>query len=98
MKRIAIVVSDSGAFVQLKFVKSKIEITTVGSPSQGVEEVPIDYDGSEVEVSFNPSFLIAPFKYLAADKVTMQLNDGYNPVALSCGDGFLYVIMPMRNK
>jgi len=98
MKRIAIVVSDSGAFVQLKFVPSKIEITTVGSPSQGLEEVPIEYDGPEIAVSFNPAFLIAPFKYLAADKVTMQLNDGYNPVALSCGDGFLYVIMPMRNK
>jgi DNA polymerase-3 subunit beta len=98
MQRISVVVQDSGAFVQLKFVKSKIEITTVGSQSQGLEEVPIDYDGPEIAVSFNPVFLSSPFKYLDADKVTMQLNDGYNPVALSCGDGFLYVIMPMRNK
>ena len=98
MQRISIVVSESGAHVQLKFDKAKIEITTVGSSSQGMEVVPIEYDGPEITASFNPVFLSAPFKHIDADKVTMQLNDGYNPVALSCGDGFLYVIMPMRNR
>ncbi len=98
MQRISIIVGESGAHVQLKFNKGSIEIMTVGSSSQGTEMVPIDYDGSEITASFNPVFLSAPFKYIDADKVTMQLNDGYNPVALSCGDGFLYVIMPMRNR
>jgi DNA polymerase III sliding clamp (beta) subunit (PCNA family) len=30
--------------------------------------------------------------------MNFQINDGFSPIALSAGDGFLYVIMPMRQK
>ena len=99
MQRISFVVSETSAWVMLTFgnneVKMKASSTEKGS---GEESVKIEYDGPEMSASFNPAFLLAPFLHLDADKVTMQFNDGYNPVALSCGDGFLYVIMPMRSK
>jgi DNA polymerase III sliding clamp (beta) subunit (PCNA family) len=33
-----------------------------------------------------------------ADKIKMKVNDGFSPVAIEGGEGFLYVIMPMRNR
>jgi len=96
MQRISLVVSESSAYVQITFKDGKVEMKAASTEiGEGLESVNIDYSGPEISVSFNPGFVLAPFKHLDADKVTMQLNDGYNPVAISCGDGFLYVIMPM---
>jgi DNA polymerase-3 subunit beta len=99
MQRISLIVSESSAYVQITFKDGQIEMKASSTEiGEGLESVNIEYSGPEISVSFNPVFVLAPFKHLDADKVTMQLNDGYNPVAISCGDGFLYVIMPMRNK
>jgi DNA polymerase III subunit beta len=99
LQRISNVVSESNSYVNIKFDSNCIDMQASSTEiGEGSETVDIEYSGPEVTVSFNPVFVLAPFKHLDADKITLQLNDGYNPVALSCGDGFLYVIMPMRNK
>jgi DNA polymerase-3 subunit beta len=99
MQRISLVVSESSAYVLMTFTEGKINLKAASTEiGEGLESVPVEYSGPDISASFNPLFVLAPFKHLDADKVTMQFNDGYNPVAMSCGDGFLYVIMPMRNK
>jgi DNA polymerase-3 subunit beta len=99
LQRMSIVVSESSAYVKLTFADNKIEMKAASTEvGEGSESVPIEYTGPEIVVSFNPIYVLAPFRHLDADKVVLQMNDGYNPVALSCGDGFLYVIMPMRSK
>jgi len=99
LQRMSIVVSESSAYVKLKFADNQIEMKAASTEfGEGMESVAIEYIGPEIAVSFNPLYVLAPFKHLGADKVVLQMNDGYNPVALSCGDGFLYVIMPMRSK
>jgi DNA polymerase-3 subunit beta len=99
LQRIINVVSDNNVHVLLFFgdnaIKMKAASTEIG---EGEETVDIEYNGDLITASFNPVFLLDPFKHLDADSITMQLNDGFNPIALSSGDGFLYVIMPMRNK
>jgi len=65
---------------------------------EGTDVLPVEYNDGEVNISFNPAFLAAPFKHLDADKVNIRMNDGFSPVAVEGGGGFLYVIMPMRNK
>lgn len=99
LQRISNVVSDNNSYVNITFASNSIQMKASSTEiGEGNETVDIEYSGPEVSVSFNPVFVLAPFKHLDADKITLQLNDGYNPVAISCGDGFLYVIMPMRNK
>jgi DNA polymerase-3 subunit beta len=99
LQRMSIVVSETSAYVQLTFNDNKIDMKAASNEvGEGSESVPIEYTGPEIKVSFNPIFVLAPFKHLDADKTVLQMNDGYNPVAISCGDGFLYVIMPMRSK
>jgi DNA polymerase-3 subunit beta len=69
--------------------------TEVGEGSDMVE---VAYEGDDFEVSFNPVFLAEPLRNCDSDTVKLQLNDPLNPVAIEGGEGFLYVIMPIRKK
>ena len=99
LQRISNVVSDNSTFVKFTFdnnaIRMKAASTEIG---EGNEIVDIEYSGETVSASFNPIYLLDPFKHLDADNITMQLDDGFNPITLSCGDGFMYVIMPMRKN
>jgi len=99
LRRVSLVVSERSFFVKIFFSHNKLELnatsTDVGESHDSIE---IEYDGPETTVSFNPTYLIEPLNRLDSDKVIMKMNDGYSPVALSNEDGFLYVIMPMRNR
>jgi DNA polymerase-3 subunit beta len=99
LELVSIALADSSAFVKLSFdnnsLSFKASSTDVG---EGNDYIEIDYTDAKVDISFNPNFLSDPFKHSNADKVSIKMNDGYSPVAIEGGEGFLYVIMPMRNK
>ena len=57
-----------------------------------------NYTGDLFEVSFNPAFLADPLRNTDADMVRFKLNDPLSPVAIEAGEGFVYVIMPIRKK
>ena len=65
---------------------------------EGSDMVEVAYDGEPFEVSFNPAYLADPLRNCDADTVRMKINDPLNPVAIEGGEGFLYVIMPIRKK
>jgi DNA polymerase III subunit beta len=99
LRRVSLVVSERSFFVKICFSHNKLELsatsTDVGESHDSIE---IEYDGPETTVSFNPTYLLDPLNRLDSDNIVMKMNDGYSPVALSNEDGFLYVIMPMRNR
>jgi DNA polymerase-3 subunit beta len=61
------------------------------------EPVDVSFEGENVEISFNPVFFSDPLKYLDCDQLIIQFNDELSPVQLSGDEGFLYILMPMRN-
>ncbi|MDD3116498.1 MAG: DNA polymerase III subunit beta [Victivallaceae bacterium] len=91
--------SDSSSFVVISFDK---KIMNFEGSSSGIGEVKdymaTDYDGEKMDVSFNPVFLADPLKHSDSDKIMIKFNDGFSPVGIEGKDGFLYVIMPMRNR
>ena len=99
LRRVSLVVSERSFFVKIFFSHNKLELsatsTDVGESNDSIE---IEYDGPETTVSFNPTYLLEPLNRIDSDDITMKMNDGYSPVALSNEDGFMYVIMPMRNR
>jgi DNA polymerase-3 subunit beta len=99
LRRVSLVVSETSPFVKLTFGADSLQLHAESSEKgESKESLPINYAGQELAISFNPLYLSAPFRALDADKMNFQINDGFSPVALSAGDGFLYVIMPMRQK
>ncbi len=99
LRRVSLVVSETSPFVKFSLSANAIELHAESAEKgESKESLPIEYAGQELAISFNPIYLTAPFRVLDADKVHLQINDGFSPVALSAGEGFLYVIMPMRQK
>lgn len=84
--------------IKLTFGDNKLLFEANSTIGEGSESIDIAYDEEKLSASFNPNFLLDPFKHLPMEKVTLKMNDVVSPIAIESGDGFLYVIMPMRNK
>ena len=97
---VSIPLSDvSSSFVKVTFTQNKLMFEANSNVGEGKEYINIDYaDQEDISLSFNPQLLADPFKHIGVDNVLVKINDAFSPIALESGDGFLYVIMPMRNK
>ncbi|MDD3117923.1 MAG: DNA polymerase III subunit beta [Victivallales bacterium] len=99
LELVSIALSDNSAFIKMSFENGKLNLmATSVSVGEGADYINVDYEGEKMDISFNPVFLADPFRHTDADKIIMKMNDGFSPVAMESGDGFLYVIMPMRNR
>lgn len=99
LRRVSTVVSERNCFIKVAFSKNKLEMSALSTEfGESCDFMEIEYDGTEAIVSFNPVFLREPLEHIDSDNVIIKMNEGGGAVALSNEDGFLYVVMPMRNK
>jgi DNA polymerase-3 subunit beta len=83
----------------LIFSPDKLTITAnTNEIGEGKETLPIKYSGQEFSVFLNPLFLSDPLKVMSVDNFSFQMNDGFSPVSIIGDEGFLYIMMPVRNK
>ncbi len=95
--RAALVTSDKSNTVRLKVADNHLEITA-SSPDFGEshETLAVEYDGPEVQVAFNPQFMMDPLKALSQDEVYLEIKDELSPGVFKTLDNFICVIMPLR--
>ena len=99
IETVSLVLSDSSSFIILDFGDNQLRLAASSSEvGEGSDMVEVAYEGDAFEVSFNPVFLSEPLRNCDSDTVKLQFNDPLNPVAIEGGEGFLYVIMPIRKK
>ena len=99
LRRADQITSDKANSVKLKFADNTLSITAntpdIGS---GLESIAIKYEGPEIEVAFNPVFLMDPLKILEEEEIRFELTDSLSPGVIKGNTPFLYVIMPMRTN
>ncbi len=95
--RAALVTSEKSNSVKLKLSNNLLEITA-SSPDFGDahESMAIEYSGPELQVAFNPQFVIDPLRALNKDQVFFELKDEVSPGVFKTLENFLCVIMPVR--
>lgn len=88
--------------VRLRFVDGKA-ILRVVTPEVGEyeEDFPVDYKGEDLEIAFNPDFVLDVLRRIDCDSVTVMLKDGMSPGVLkpfteAPQDNYLNVVMPIR--
>lgn len=97
VNRAALVTSDKSHSVKLKVSKNLLEISGSSSEyGESHESMAIAYDGPEVQVAFNPQFLMEPLKALSKDEVFFEFKDELSPGLFKTLDNFICVIMPLR--
>ena len=95
--RAALVTSDKSNSVKLKLSKNLLEISGSSAEyGESHESMAIAYEGPEVQVAFNPQFLMEPLKALTQDEVFFEFKDELSPGLFKTLDNFLCVIMPLR--
>lgn len=95
--RAALVTSEKSNSVKIKLTSNLLEITAQ-SPDFGEahESMAIAYSGPDLQVAFNPSFVIDPLKALNKDEVFFELKDEVSPGVFKTLESFICVIMPVR--
>jgi DNA polymerase-3 subunit beta len=62
------------------------------------EELDITKEGKEIEIAFNPKYLIDALKVIDDDRVNLQFTNALNPCIIRKieGDDYKYLILPIR--
>ena len=95
--RAALVTSEKSSSVKLKISKNLLEISGSSAEyGESHESMAIAYDGPEVQVAFNPHFLMEPLKALTKDEVYFEFKDELSPGLFKTLENFLCVVMPLR--
>lgn len=97
--RAAILCNEKFRGVQLYLSFNQLKITA-NNPEQGEAEEILDvsYQGSEMEIGFNVSYLLDVLNAIKCEEVRLLLTDGVSSVQIedSANQTAAYVIMPMR--
>ncbi len=97
IKRAALLTTEESKGVRMHFTKSGLKLTS-RSPEAGEAEVNFacKFEGGDVEIGFNPSFLTEALRVVDTDEIALELTAANRPGLLKGGANFLYVIMPVN--
>ncbi len=95
--RAALVTSEKSNSIKIKLSPNLLEISA-SSPDFGEshESMAISYSGPELQVAFNPQFVMDPLRALTKDEVFFELKDEVSPGVFKTLESFVCVIMPVR--
>jgi len=97
-KRISILTDQDSQAVKINIQKQKITISK-NTPYLGEakEEISASFNGEkEIEIGFNPRYLIEVLKNIDDEKVEFEVNDFNKPGVIRRGDEYVYVVLPMQ--
>ncbi len=96
VRQAALLTNEESRGVQLSFAPGVVRISGRGPETgEAKAECAIQYDGDEVQIGFNPAFLIDAMKVIDTDEIALDLTAANKPALVRSGNDFLYVIMPV---
>lgn len=99
LTRVGILSNEKYRGARLSLERGKLRITA-HNPEQeeASEELPVDYEGEEIEIGFNITYLSEAVAALDQGQVELRLTDPNSSCTLSAPQEkrYLYVVMPMR--
>jgi DNA polymerase-3 subunit beta len=97
IRRAALLTTEESKGVRLQFNKKGLVVTS-RSPESGEATVnfPCKFEGSDIEIGFNPSFLTDALRVVDSDEISLELTAPNRPGLLKGGPNFQYVIMPVN--
>jgi DNA polymerase-3 subunit beta len=99
LRRAKLLAKDSTSSVRLTARDKGLEIRTQSHDTGDIEDdVDADYQGEEITIAFNPSFLIEGIEAVPGDEVVLEITDAVRPAMVHAVDDvrFRYLLMPVR--
>jgi DNA polymerase III subunit beta len=100
VRRAALLTNEESRGVRLKFSggEKQMELSS-RAPEMGEAEINVDvssYEGTDIEIGFNPSFITDALKVIHDPEVIMELKAPNKPGLMRSGQDFVYVVMPVN--
>jgi DNA polymerase-3 subunit beta len=103
IKRVSLLASERSRAVRFKFTSGEATVSS-SNPELGeaIESVAVQYEGEELEVSFNAQYILDFLSVVKGEEVVFRLKDSASQGLLepreqsSETSRYKYVIMPMR--
>lgn len=99
VKRVKVVARDPSTPVRLSMAAEALSLSAnTQDYGDAFEQVDATYDGTDLEVAFNPEYLVTGAEAAAGDEITLETVDGHKPALLRSADNpeYRYVLMPVR--
>jgi len=97
-RRVSILTDQDSQAVKLNIQKTKMTISK-NTPYLGEakEEISAEYSGDkDLEIGFNPKYLIDVLRNLEEDDILFEVNDQNKPGVIRKGEEYTYVVLPMQ--
>lgn len=77
---------------------NKLSVIINSNMGNFYEEIPVELEGMDLEIGFNPKFIIDVLKVLENEEIIMEFNSGIRPAILKTdeGDNYIYLVLPMK--
>jgi DNA polymerase-3 subunit beta len=99
LRRVRLLVRDNTTPVRLSLRPSTVELSVVSQEiGHASEDVDADYEGEELVIAFNPSYLIDGVDAVVGDEVVLETVDATKPATVRAPehDDYRYLLMPVR--
>lgn len=99
LQRAAIMTSDKFKGIRCVITSGSMKISSTNADQEeAVEEIEIDYNGENVDIGFNVTYLLDVLNNLKCDQINIALGDSNSSALITVpdNDDFKYVVMPMR--
>jgi DNA polymerase-3 subunit beta len=97
--RAALMCDDRNNTIRLTVSKKNqnLEISAKSDSGEAHEPIAVKYDGPEVNIAFNPQYVVEPLKAVTEDEIDFEFKDDMSPgVIRGLKEDFLCVVMPQR--
>ncbi|HEV3236409.1 MAG TPA: DNA polymerase III subunit beta [Gemmataceae bacterium] len=97
VRQAAIMTEEDSKRVVFHFGKKKLTMEAQGvATGRSKVELPLEYDGKALDISFNPAFLVEMLKVLPGDgALTLEMIDGASPALFKFDANYSYLVMPL---
>ncbi len=97
VRQAAIMTDEESKRVTFQFAKKKLTLQARGAESgRSRVEMPLEFEGKALEISFDPKFVIDMLRVLEPDTaLTVELTDNTTPAVFRHEPNYLYVVVPL---
>jgi DNA polymerase-3 subunit beta len=99
LRRVRLLVRDNTTPVRLSMRPGGVDLTVVSQEvGDASETVDADFDGTELTIAFNPTYLIDGVEAVTGDEVLLETVDATKPATVRAAEetSFRYLLMPVR--
>ncbi|HBE89385.1 MAG TPA: DNA polymerase III subunit beta [Elusimicrobia bacterium] len=97
-KRASLCSNERSGAVKYTFKKGVLVVNSSSQTMDFEDETDVDYKGKDLQVSFNPKFVMDVLRNIGEAKALMEFNAPSTPALIKPvkGEDFLYIVMPLR--